>query len=163
MNKPFVVFTNFWDVDELISKNILILQVNDNNYCIDFSDTNKYEINSIALSHPPIKCFKSINKISRLDFFCPSYDMLMNYKEDNDFEKYTKNYLDLIKTRKNEIKKWLNALNKDKIYFMCCWENTSFGKDCHRKILFDLFSHYNSVKDKAIYIYRNGIYQWMSK
>lgn len=161
MNKPFVIFTNFWDVEQILGHGILFLTDEENQYVINFHDQDiDYSVYSIALSFPDISVTKNIET---LDFFCPSYDILMDYKVDKDFDVFTRGYLDILCNRKLHIKEWLRGLKKGKIYFLCCWENTSFGDNCHRKILYDLFCNSQTTKNKANFIYRGGVYPWMEK
>ena len=149
--KPIVIFTTFWDAEEILKQKHFLygtgtafrLKVKDNK-------PENYRAYSIALSHP--KDFYFV----RIDTFCPTYDMLMKYKEDKDWETYTKKYRDLMVERKKEIKEWFNRLNEDFVYILCCWENTYKGSKCHRRLLYDAVSTSKTLKDKAIYIYRHG-------
>jgi hypothetical protein len=68
---------------------------------------------------------------------------------------YESQYKELLKERKEEIKNWINNLIPNKIYVLCCWENTIKGAHCHRRILFDQFSKSKTISSKVISLYRN--------
>ena len=82
-----------------------------------------YEVVSIALSHPPLsritKIEEKFNPIKRLDFFCPTYDMLKDYKDGGDWIKYTDKYKTLLKSRKAQVFEWVESLSSDRIYILC--------------------------------------------
>lgn len=135
-----LIFTTFWDADYFLKNN-------------EYSLCKVY---SIALQHPNLPFIsKKFNPLPTLDFFCPTWEMLSKYKTDKNWDDYTKKYRALLMQRKKEIKEWFNSL-KNGSYMLCCWENTSRGANCHRKLLYDVFVHSKSTKDKAVYIYRHG-------
>jgi hypothetical protein len=122
---------------------------------------DSYYINSVALSHPDLNKSKLNNlaNISRLDCLCPTYDMLTRYKSDGDWNKYTEDYKNLLKKRIDRVKDWINELQSNHVYILCCWENTSFGAHCHREIIYNEFKKSKYTKDKLILIYRHGGYK----
>ena len=123
-NSPTVVFTNFWDADEIAAVHHFI--VDDPQYdkiykfnlfpSVPVSDDlrgeipSNYSVRSIALSKPEItedNAFFALEKngdiISRLDFFCPKYSMLKQYKRDSNWEVYRQKYRELLVQRKDEV------------------------------------------------------------
>jgi len=156
--KPVCVFTNFWDANILVQDQYMT-------YCFHESQTEKkfymvwlrnYQVYSIALGMPSESKIPFLKSIFRLNLFCPTYDLLMDYKENNDWNNYRERYRGLLVSRKDDIDNWVNSLENDKIYILCCWEDTSKKCNCHRKLLFDAFRSTKIWKDKAIWIYRHG-------
>lgn len=136
--KPVVIFTNFWDANKVVG----LLPPN-----------NKYKVYSIALSDPDLDRLPKLKySMTRLDFFCPTWDILKKYKQDGHWEDYTKSFMELMHTRNLEVNTWLKTLLSDHRYFLCCWENTSKGSNCHRKLLYDVLKKLNQFK----VIYRHG-------
>jgi len=158
ISKSVVVLTSFWDASTVIDHGYFLHKpVKDNNiYRININKEDcNFSVNSIAL-RPPTKTPKYLEKMSRLDFFCPTYDMLKRYKNDNNWDSYKKDYYNLIKKRKDQIKEWINSLKKDHIYFLCCWENTSTGANCHRELIYKAFRNSTTASEKILPIYRHG-------
>ena len=157
------VFTNFWDADTVIGNQFFLL--NDSKrqkaYRINLrsTDPKNYSVHSIALSHPDFSKKPNLKNMDRIDCFCPTYDMLKRYKADNDWEAYTKGFIELIKKRKNDMKDWMESLATEHIYFLCCWENTTNGAHCHRDILYKAISESKTMTEKIIPIYRSGGYK----
>jgi len=156
--KPTVVFTNFWDANILAQDKYMT-------YCFHESPTEKkfymawlrnYQFYSIALGMPDASKTPFLKDIFRLDHFCPTYDLLMTYKKDGDWDKYRQVYRKLLVYRKDLITDWVDSLEQDKIYILCCWEDTSKKCNCHRKLLFDALKSTSIWKDKAIWVYRHG-------
>ena len=156
--KAHVIFTNFWDANILAQDKYMT-------YCFHKSPTEKkfymawlrnYQICSIALGMPDSSKIPFLKDVFRLDHFCPTYDLLMAYKKDGDWDKYRQAYRKLLVSRKDAIDDWINALEQDKIYILCCWEDTSKKCNCHRKLLFDALKSTSIWKDKAIWVYRHG-------
>jgi len=58
----------------------------------------------------------------------------------------------MVKKNRKEIKEWISELS-DGEHYLCCWENTKKGANCHRKILFELLSKSATMNKKAIYKY----------
>jgi hypothetical protein len=152
------VFTNFWDANILAQDKYMT-------YCFHESPTEKkfymawlrnYQVYSIALGMPDASKTPFLKDIFRLDHFCPTYDLLMAYKKDGDWDKYRQVYRKLLVSRKDAIDDWIKALEQDKIYILCCWEDTSKKCNCHRKLLFDALKSTSIWKDKAIWVYRHG-------
>lgn len=126
---PTIIFSNYWIAKKLIE------------------EKKAGNIYSISLSNP--KGFENLEKIK---CFCPTWEILKQYKEDKDWDKCTVNFIELVKQNRKEIKQWISNL-KNEDYYLCCWENTKSGAKCHRKILFELLSKSDTMKGKAIYKY----------
>jgi len=160
IKKPIILFTNFWDANKLIDIGFFTFANKDNIYNVKLiDDPINYNALSIALTHPPIKSLPNIKlrfNLDRLDFFCPTYDILMDYKNGGDWIEYISEYKLLLKKRKVQIVQWIKSLMPDNVYILCCWENTSKGANCHRNILYEAFISSSTMKDAAIYILRNG-------
>jgi hypothetical protein len=160
LNKPIILFTNFWDANKLIDRKYFIFSKDDKAYKVNLIDAPlNYNVLSIALTHPPIKSLPNINSrfnLDRLDFFCPTYNILMDYKNGGEWDDYVKAYKILLKKRKSQIVQWIKSLTPDKVYILCCWENTSKGANCHRDILYNVFTASESMRNRAIYISRDG-------
>ena len=162
MNKPIIVFTNFWDAEKLIKHKRFLFWRDESLYNVKLYDEKcNYTVYSIALAHPKLNKLPVIRaihqeSIPRLDFFCPTYEMLTNYKGGGSWKDYTTKYRRLLKSRKKEIVHWLKSLMPDRVYILCCWENTSKNARCHRQLLFDAFTQSKSLRDKAIFAYRDG-------
>lgn len=156
--KPFVIFTNFFDANEIVkNKCLTIIPDKEKQAEVEFIWLKNYQINSIAISMPDSSKISVIApEIKRIDCFCPTYNMLKEYKEKSDWEKYKKDYRQILVKRKDTIDQWLNRMEDDKIYLLCCWENTSKGSNCHRKILFDALKGTSIWKDRARWMYRHG-------
>lgn len=137
--KPIVTFTSFWDANILVQ-----------------DQSQNYQVYSIALGIPDSTKIPFIKNILKLNHFCPTYDLLMSYKKDGDWDKYKVIYRKILISRKDDIDKWLKGLEQDKTYILCCWEDTSKKCNCHRKILYDALKATKIWKDYAIWVYRNG-------
>ena len=160
-NKSIIVLTNFWDANVLIDYKFILYKADgdDKVYKINIiSDRgeNNFEVNSIALSHPPLDKLHNLQHLNRLDFFCPTYDMLCRYKSDGDWVSYSKDYHELLKDRKGDLKDWIENLKPNHIYFLCCWENTLTGANCHRRLLYERLLSSEAAMKKIFPIYRNG-------
>ena len=146
LTDKILIFTTFWDAEYFLKNN----------------PYSKCQVFSIALTHPGVTRLPNItlkspwkNSISCLDFFCPTPAMLFKYKEDKDWKDYTEKFNALIVQRKEKIKAWIDSIPNG-TYFLCCWENTKNGINCHRKLLYDALTQSKTMKDKAKYIYRHG-------
>ena len=160
--KSTIIFTTFWDAEKMLSqkaivnnkKELQILELDED------GDPSNYSVNSIALMHPDLTKMPLINKqfhpFTTIKCLCPTYDILMKYKTDKDWDSYTKEFKKLIVNRKKDIISWIDSLNPNFIYILCCWENTERGANCHREILYKLLTQSKTMKDKANYIYRTG-------
>jgi len=175
INRPIIIFTTFWDANSLVkSRIVMVPSANKNkvlNIRLNVDDANKaanFSIYSIALSHPkindkglyPLALYTSLE---RLDFFCPTYNMLSRYKKDGAWDDYTRDYMAILKNRKEDISKWIKSLKKDHVYILCCWENTSTGANCHRRLVYDAFMKSKSIRENALLIYRDGSSIYKSK
>lgn len=161
MNKSVVIFTNFWDANSVIDFRYLLLhdKKNEKLYRIHLLKKNvpeNFSVHSIALSHPDLSKQSNMKDMDRIDFLCPTYDMLKRYKKDHNWDAYQKDFIKLIKKRKDDIKEWAESLKPDWVYFLCCWENTSHGAHCHREILYKAFTESKIMSNKIISIYRHG-------
>lgn len=157
-----VILTNFWDANLLINQRFVMYDDQKNKvvYKINLASNkdnkpSNFSVHSIALRPPP-KNPDNIECIDRLDFFCPTYNMLCRYKSDNNWEAYTADYLKLLKTRKKLIKLWFDSLKPNWIYFLCCWENTATGAHCHRELMYKSFCESSVFMKKVLPIYRHG-------
>ena len=155
--KPIVVFTNFWDANIIINNGFFLFTEDEKVYNFNFISNEKpnFSVFSIALSNPPLNKLKHLQKINKLDFFCPTYNILKRYKDDKDWSKYTKDFLLLMSKRKSDLVTWIKSLVEDHMYILCCWENTAHGANCHRKIIYDKICESKASKN-IIPIYRNG-------
>lgn len=165
MEKSVILLTNFWDAQACIKQKFLLYPQEDKIYKIniDYSegpDKNKtpinYFIHSIALSHPDFKSLPDLKIMTRLDVFCPTYEMLSRYKEDSNWDNYTLDYINLLRNRKARMSEWINSIAEGKVYFLCCWENTAGKAHCHREIVYKAMINSKIVMEKAIVIYRKG-------
>ena len=69
--------------------------------------------------------------------FAPSWNLLMEYKQDFDEVKYTSKFITLMRTNfKRDKEFWLETLKQDKLCIMCYCAK---GKFCHRLLLVDIF------------------------
>lgn len=164
LDKPILVFTNFWDADVSIKDGYVLASENDEFFKINLyknsaSKPENFEVNSIALQHPPLSNLPNISKsfgfLHTIDILCPTYDILMERKQGGTWEKYTKDFMSLIKDRKNEIRNWMNSL-ENKVYLLCCWENTSGNSKCHRQLIYEAMQKSKYAKEKLIMFYRHG-------
>jgi hypothetical protein len=166
LNRPVIVFTTFWDADYLVKHRTIFVESANQSKALkinllmdDSSVPDNFSVKSIALSSPHIDklpCLQCFGEIERLDFFCPTYNMLSRYKKDRDWESYTEDYMALIRDRKDLVKDWLKSLKKNHVYILCCWENTSVKAKCHRRLIYDAFMKSKVVKNNTILIYRHG-------
>jgi hypothetical protein len=158
--KAIIVLTTFWEADFLLNNDFFLFREKDTVYrsllLTDPRYIPNYTVNSVALSHPTLKDLKNIHEINKLDFLCPTFKMLSEYEKKNDWNKYRKEYSDLLKSRKDELKNWANSLEPDRIYFLCCWENTSEGSHCHREIIHEALASSKNANEKLIAIYKHG-------
>lgn len=160
-NKAIVVLTNFWDANVLIDYGFILYKPDNEdkvykvNLITQRGDSN-FEVDSIALSHPPLGKLPNLQHPRRLDFFCPTYDMLVRYKRNKDWAEYTKDYYNLLKDRKEDLKDWMDSLKPNHIYFLCCWENTLTGANCHRRLLYKRILSSEIAREKIFPIYRHG-------
>ncbi len=167
VNKPVLLFTTFWKANYLINKGYFFEKKDKETYykisLISLKDEEiNFKIFSIALGIPDIKKLPNLylsNGIKRLEMFCPTYDLLMDYKENRNWDNYKIRFKQILKKNVKEIKKWLDNIIEKKenfVYILCCWEETSLNKEfCHRKLIFDSLKN-SFYKDKFILIYDHG-------
>lgn len=75
---------------------------------------------------------KSGNKM-----FAPTWDFLMEYKNDQDEEKYISKFIPLMRKNYSENKQyWLDFLSQEEVVIACYWRT---GKFFHRHLLVDIF------------------------
>jgi hypothetical protein len=160
--KPVVIFTTFWDAAYLVDSKCVLFDWHGNIKKLNLqSEPCNFSIKSVALSHPS---FEKISKLKgifrgnrdRLDFFCPSYDLLHKYHKDKDWNYYIEKYKEIMRNNKKDIGDWISSLELNNIYILCCWEDTSGVAKCHRKIIYDTLKTSRIAKDKLILIYRDG-------
>ena len=163
MSKPVIIFTNFWDAEKLLKEKTFLSKNGETLYKINLSeDPVNYSVHSIALSHPSLTKMPNMWKscpnasIDRIGIFCPTYNLLMDYKGGCSWESYTVEYHSLLKQRKHDIIDWFESLKDDHVYILCCWENTCKKANCHRTLLYEALVKSKSLKDKATYIHRDG-------
>jgi hypothetical protein len=156
-SKPIIVLTNFWDANALIDYGFLLHRIegDDTVYKVNLVQNN-FSVYSIALSNPPLAKLPHLGYMARLDFFCPTYDMLCRYKSDKDWRSYTKDYHKLLRNRKENLKDWMDTLVPNHVYFLCCWENTIGGAKCHRQLLYSKLLSSEIAMEKLLPIYRHG-------
>jgi len=155
ITSPVIIFTTFWDCKNILDNLPYIFAVKDNVvYVINTKKTKDRNVMKFAISITSPPEFKDY---SRLNMFAPTYRILSNYKKDKDWKKYRSEYVELLKKRKDEILKWNKALQvaDNSLIFLCCWENTSCGANCHRRILYDCFNE-SAAFDDCILLYRDG-------
>jgi hypothetical protein len=159
--KSIVILTTFWDANFLIEYGYLLYKIPDTDvaYKVNFipkkGDSN-FSVSSIALSSPPLDKIPNLMFMDRLDFFCPTYDMLCRYKSNKDWESYTKDYYSLLRDRKEKLQEWVTGIEPNHVYFLCCWENTIGGAHCHRELLYKRLISSKSANEKIIPVYRHG-------
>jgi len=161
MNKPVILFTNFWDANKLLQTKHFVFWKGNSLYKVKMNDDPKnYSVLSIALRHPSLDKLPVIKEthshLPRLDFFCPTYEMLKDYKGGGKWSDYVVKYKQLMRDRRTDITEWVKSLIPDHVYILCCWENTSKGANCHRKLVFEALSKSKTLRDKAIYTHRDG-------
>jgi len=147
VKKPTVIFTTFWDAVKVQSNGGFLCGKD----VVRFQEAESNVI-SVALAKPKGCRF---NKIPKLDFFCPSWEMLKAYKKNRDWDTYTKQYRDILIKEKHSIAQWVDSL-ENQVYILCCWENTVEGAKCHRSLIYDALRKSKRTKDVANYIYRYG-------
>ena len=141
MIRPIVIFTTFWEANKIIS----ILP-----------SSSRFKVHAIALSMPPMNKLANIKGITRLDFFCPNWEILSKYKEDHNWESYTESFMKLMKGRNKEVIDWFKTLEPNYRYFLCCWENTQKGANCHRQLIYDALKKNEPLRSKYHLLYRHG-------
>lgn len=88
----------------------------------------------LIMRMPPLSV-KQIDGLIHVPELSPKSDILLNYKRNNDWEKFTNDFNEQIDTDP-ELKKYLDyiveALDYNDIYLVCCEKNKD---NCHRTIL----------------------------
>jgi hypothetical protein len=155
--KAILVFTSFWDADYIIGNESVLFRHHSLVYQLNLDKVSpNFESQSIALSSPPLNKFKNLKSMDRIDVLCPTYNILGDYKADKDWDLYTKRYMELLNKRKAKTKEWIDSLEPNKIYLLCCWENTSGDSHCHRKLIYDAIMSSERAMAKVFPIYRDG-------
>jgi len=160
--KPVVIFTTFWDAAYLVDSKSVLFDWHGNIKSLNLlSDPCNFSVKSVALSHPSFEKMPKLKGIfrgnrDRLDFFCPSYDLLHKYHKDKDWNYYIEKYKKSMGSNKREIRDWVSSLELNHIYILCCWEDTSGGANCHRRLIYNALRASKIAKDKLILIYRDG-------
>ena len=154
MANKIIILSTFWYANKMIENQSFLMPKDDGLCQIDLSD-NKYCVYSIALTHPSVE--KQIafigSNIREANCLKPTYKLLMDYKKDKDWEKYKIDYVKLMKERKQSIYDFISSMEDDMVYFLCCWENTIRGANCHRKIIYDICTSSTKMKEMAIWRY----------
>ena len=167
MNKAIVILTSFWDANALVDAGYFLLKSSDDNkaYKINIIQEKEvpqnFSVYSIALAAPSSDKVKylpptSLEKSARLDCFCPTYNLLQRYKKNKNWDDYKKDYYNILRERKDRIRKWIGSLKPNHIYILCCWENTNERVHCHRQLLYNAFNKSELASDKMLLIYRDG-------
>lgn len=165
LKKPIVILTNFWDAESILKLQSIFIDIrNSNKVCrLNFlkdqnNNPKNFSVYSIALSHPNFSKLPNLNKAfkGRIDCFCPTYNMVMDYKETKNWLAYIPLYKDILVNRKERILKWFDSLEKDHIYLLCCWENIKGKSHCHRELLYKVLLTSKKANDKLYPILREG-------
>lgn len=165
LKKPIIILTNFWDAESILELGTALISVRDKdlicrlNFLKDEEGNPKnFSVHSIALSHPDFKRLPNVKEAfgGRLDHFCPTYDMVMDYKRTKDWKRYIPLYKQVLLNRKRRIVSWMESLEKDHIYILCCWEDTSGESHCHRELLYKAFLTSKTANDMLYPILRDG-------
>jgi len=151
--KPLVIFTTFFDANWIIGQNKFVA---DTSLGITLVKLSKYKVFSIACRHPSLSKLHNIKHMELLSFLAPEYKWVHDYHIDNDWERYTKRYISQLRRVKKQVVEFLDNLQDDVVYFLCCWEDTTKQPHCHRQLVFDACIGSATVADKACYIYRDG-------
>ena len=84
--------------------------------------------------------FKDVTVKSGDKLFAPTWDFLMEYKQDLDEEKYVSKYLPLMReSYKNNKDKWLELCSMDSVAIACYCKA---GEFCHRHLIVDILEKY---------------------
>ena len=151
--KPIVIFTTFFDANWVIGQGKFLAETD---FGVTLVKLSRYEVFSIATSHPSLTRLQNIRSMRNLSFLSPDYEWVHDYHIDKDWAKYKRKYILRLKYVKNEVILFLSELKNDTVYFLCCWEDTTKHPHCHRQIIFDACTKSETVRDKAMYIYRDG-------
>ena len=151
-SKAIVILTNFWNANAQINYGLS----NVNFLSDDYEKVTDYSVWSIALRDPSLDKLKHLSEMKRLDFFCPTYELLRRYKDEGDWEAYIRDYRNILISRKEKLKSWLVTVKPNHIYFLCCWENTAGKSHCHRELLYEAFLSSKNAREKIVPIYMHG-------
>ncbi len=173
-DRPVLLFTNFWDANAIVSNGYCIVSDNSTYHKVNFipktsncdadSDSSIYldtpenfKFVSIALQSPSLSKMPTISEhgMETQHALCPTYEILMEYKATKDWDKFSQKYMELIATRRQAIRKWIDSL-ENKVYLCCCWENTCGKAKCHRSLLFEAFKKSKYVREKVVLLHRDG-------
>jgi uncharacterized protein YeaO (DUF488 family) len=81
--------------------------------------------------------FKDVTVKSGDKQFAPTWDFLMEYKNNQDESKYLERFIPLMRKNYSENKQyWLDFLSQDEVCIACYCKS---GKFCHRHILVNIF------------------------
>lgn len=171
LKKAIVFLTNFWDANLLLEQRFVFIKLSNGEYVkINFlmdekKKPNNFEVYSIALQHPSFEKLPYVSAAfkGRIDEFCPTWDLLNRYHAEKDWVAYCKDYIAILKKRKEGIRNWIQSLDFNKIYFLCCWENTSGKSNCHRELVHRAFQNSSRAQESLVSIFRNGASIFKSK
>jgi len=164
LKKPVVVFTSFWDANFLVDQEFFLHDIEGKPNLIWLKNKAgkpfNYSVNSIALRAPSLSKLKAVQdkcgKMEQLKFFCPTYAIFSEQKNNPDWDYYTEKFKNVMRERKQEVFDWVDSLENNKIYFLCCWESTGGNTHCHREIIYNAFNNNPIIKGKVTSLYRHG-------
>jgi hypothetical protein len=159
MSKPTIIFTNFFDCQNIFRFGGFTYLLKDKLLFIDVKEDNS-KVYSLSLFVPELN-LPNIKEIEILPILCPTIKNYSNLKSsviNGDIASFRKQYYAVLASRKNKIIRFIDSLRENHVYFICTLENTSFGCFSIRKWIYETLSS-GKVKDKALYIYRDGIFQ----
>lgn len=151
--RPTVIFTSFWDANWLLGQGIFIEYVDDKLVLFKRHQIQTY---SIALYHPSLTKLKNIDKIGDLPYLAPSRELLTRYKNGQNWREYTKEYSQILKKASKPFRSFLESLPLGEVALLCCWEDTTSGSHCHRRIVYERCMRSKTAKSIASYVYRHG-------
>lgn len=159
MSKPVIIFTNFFDCQNIFRFSGFTYLTQNKLLFINVKEDNS-KVYSLSLSVPELN-LTNIKEIDILPILCPTIKNYGNLKTsviNGDIASFRKQYYAVLANRKNKIIRFIDSLKENHVYFICTLENTSFGCFSIRKWIYETLSS-GKVKDRALYIYRDGIFQ----
>lgn len=157
-SKPIIIFTNFWDAEEIVRRKYCFLEHNGKILYVQLVESKIFPF-AISISHPSkekIPFVSSHPSFRRINELCPTLSLSSKYTANCPREEKIKLFKETVKSKKSQIIQWLNSLEKGNIYILCCWEKTSCKISCYRQQMFNLLSKSKQTVDKAFYFYREG-------
>jgi hypothetical protein len=108
MNKPIVIFTNFFDCQNIFLLGGFILSNKDKLYSVRVNDENS-KVYSLSLALPELE-LPNVNNVDILPILCPTIRNYRNLKLDNDWASFRKQYYQTLVKRKDKINKFLDFI-----------------------------------------------------